>query len=164
MFYRIKENKIYDYADYEYAKDCLLTGICTMREFQQNPDLYTVENGVLEYVQDYQSVIENQRKEKFQKEFFCTSLGWIRRHVTMKDGSKKDFLADLLLPVNAGMELGQNVEIITYKTPDYSKELNIEYLESLQEIKTATQEFIQECLFQTVKDFRGEKEGDGNGI
>lgn len=170
MFYRIKENKIYDYADYEFAQDCLYSDLCTMAQFQKNPEIYTITNGVLSYVPNYQEVIAQQRKEEFEREFFETSIGWIRRQVKMKDGSKKDFLADLLLSIKAGIELGQDVKIITYKTPDYTKEPTQEYIESLQEIKSATLQFIQECLFQTVQDFSGIREnieintGGSNGF
>ena len=73
----------------------------------------------------------------------------------MKDGSKKDFLSDLLLQIKAGLELGQNIEIVTYSTPDFSNDLTPEYLLSLQVKKNATSEFIQECLMQTVADFYG---------
>ena len=81
----------------------------------------------------------------------------------MKDGSIKDFLADLLMPIKAGMELGRQVDIITYGTPDFSVIPTFAYMESLQEIKSVTPEFIQECLFQTVKDF-GLNQGGNNGI
>lgn len=155
MFYRIKNERIYDYADYEYSEDCLYSEICTMKSFQENPDIYTLVNGKLAYVENYQTVIIQKRQEQFEQEFFRTSLGWIRRQVTMKDGTKKDFLADLLLPIKAGMEMGQDVKIITYNTPDYTREPSIGYMQTLQEIKSATPVFIQECLFQTVLDFGG---------
>ena len=35
------------------------------------------------------------RETSFNEEFFNTSLGYIRRKVTMKDGSTKDFLTDI---------------------------------------------------------------------
>jgi hypothetical protein len=164
MFYRLKNNKIYDYADYEYAKECLFTNICTMSSFEKNRDFYTVENGKISIVSNPEEVLEQKRKKEFEGSFFETSLGWIRRKVTMKDNSVKDFLADLLLPIKAGMELGQDVEIITYKLPDFTKEPTEEYMKSLQENKFATPVFIQECLYQTVKDFRGTEEGENNGI
>lgn len=169
MFYRIRDNKVYDYADYEYAQDCLFTNICTKKIFEENPDNYVIENGQIIVAPNLDELLAEKRKEWFENSFFLTSLGWIRRKVTMKDGSIKDFLADLLLPIKAGMELGQSVEIITYRTPDFSQNTNIEYMESLQEKKIATAQFIQECLFQTVKDFRGEgvnteAEGGNNGI
>jgi len=165
MFYRILNNKIYDYADYQYASDCLYSDLCTMLEYQKNPDIYAIVDGEFNYIPNYEEIIRQKRQNQFEKEFFNTSIGWIRRQVTMKDGSKKDFLADLLLSVKAGMELGQEVKIITYKTPDFSNEPTSEYIESLQEIKNATSEFIRECLFQTVKDFSGEIDlGGNNGI
>ena len=164
MFYRIKDNKVYDYSDYEYAQDCLFTGLCSMKAFEENRDNYIVENGQIIVAPNLDEILAEKRKEWFENSFFLTSLGWIRRKVTMKDGSVKDFLADLLLPIKAGMELGQNVELITYKTPDFSKDMDIEYMESLQEMKFATVQFIQECLFQTVKDFKGEEMVVNNGI
>lgn len=104
---------------------------------------------------NYENELIETRKTLFEQEFFNTSLGWIRRKVNMKDGSKKDFLSDLLLQIKAGLELGQSVEIITYKQPDFSKEINEEYMISLQERKNATSEFIGECLTRTVMDFGG---------
>ena len=104
---------------------------------------------------NYEAELALERETEFKKEFFETSLGWIRRKVNMKDGSKKDFLSDLLLQIKAGLELGQNIEIVTYSTPDFSNDLTPEYLLSLQVKKNATSEFIQECLMQTVADFYG---------
>ena len=163
MFYRLKDNEIYDYADYEYSSDCQFTNLCSVKMFEENCDKYVIENGQIVIPQNIDEILSAKRQKQFEKAFFFTSLGWIRRKVAMQDGTAKDFLADLLLPIKAGMELGQNIEIITYNTPDYSKELTPEYLKSLQLIKFATSDFIQECLFQTVKDFRGDL-GGTNGI
>ena len=104
---------------------------------------------------NYENELIEARKTLFEQEFFYTSLGWIRRIVNMKDGSKKDFLSDLLLQIKAGLELGQVVEIITYSQPDFSQEISEEYMISLQERKNATLEFIGECLKRTVMDFGG---------
>lgn len=104
---------------------------------------------------NYEQEQTEAREKLFKNTFFQTSLGWIRRKVNMKDGSTKDFLADLLLPIKAGLELGQKVVIITYKTPDFTIDYDEEYVISLQEKKEATAEFIQECLMQTVADFGG---------
>ena len=103
--------------------------------------------------ENYEQKLANERKETFEKEFFSTSLGWIRRNVRMKDGSSKNFLSDLLMPVKAGLELGVDVMIITYKTPDFKNDLNSDYMLSLQERKPATSAFVQECLTQLVNDF-----------
>ena len=112
-------------------------------------------NGVPEINPNYEEELAEQRENLFNQEFFQTSLGWIRRQVNMKDGSKKDFLSDLLLQIKAGLELGQSVEIITYKQPDFSEEINEAYMQTLQEKKTATLEFVKECLMRTVSDFNG---------
>ena len=42
MYYRIKNDNVYDYADYEYESDCLVTDLCTMAEFQQYPGKWIV--------------------------------------------------------------------------------------------------------------------------
>lgn len=163
MFYRIRDNKLYDYADYEYANDCLQTDKCTMMEFDRNRENYLIDNGELKELPNLPEVIAERRKNNFEKEFFFTSLGWIRRKVTMKDGTIKDFLSDLLIPIKTGMEMGREVEILTYDTPDFSKELTPEYIITLQRRKIAELMFIQECLMQTVRDF-GLNEGENYGI
>lgn len=105
--------------------------------------------------ESYEQKLQDKRKDKFEKEFFLTSLGWIRRKVRMKDGSLKSFLSDLLIPIKTGMEAGSMVEIITYKMPDFSKEITNDYMVTLQERKNATTDFVQECLNQIVADFCG---------
>lgn len=42
MFYRIKENKLYDYADYKYESDCIETDLCTMDEYNTYPNKWIV--------------------------------------------------------------------------------------------------------------------------
>lgn len=102
---------------------------------------------------EYQEEKAAEREAQFHKEFFNTSLGYIRRSVTMKDGSKKDFLGELLMPIKAGLELGQEVVIITYRQPDFSEDVTdwTQY----QDKKQATPQFIQDCLNQIVIDFNG---------
>lgn len=114
-----------------------------------------LQDGVPVINPNYEAEVAQERQEQFEKEFFETSLGWIRRKVNMKDGSRKDFLSDLLLQIKVGLEMGQNIEIITYSQPDFSQDLTTEYLLSLQVKKSATSAFIQECLAQTVTDFYG---------
>lgn len=130
-------------------------------EETEDGTLYALEkneimiNDVPEINQNYEEELARQKENLFYQEFFQTSLGWIRRQVNMKDGSKKDFLSDLLLQIKAGLELGQSVEIITYKQPDFSEDINEAYMQTLQEKKTATLEFVKECLMRTVSDFNG---------
>ena len=100
--------------------------------------------------------IKAKRQEQFEKDFFLTSLGYIRRKVSMATGDTKDFLCDLLPAITTGITLGQEIPIITYKEPDFTQEFNLEYLESLQEIKIATQQFCTECALQISADFMGQ--------
>ena len=95
---------------------------------------YQFYNG--EYLSEEQ--IAERREEQFNKEFFNTSLGYVKRKVTMKDGTTKDFLTDILPLLQSG------IPVLTY-----SKEL--EQIKSL-----VTDEFIEECKKQLMKDFYGE--------
>jgi hypothetical protein len=155
MFYRIFDNRIYDKADFMYAEDCKEILGYTTHEVEENPLLLTINGDELIPNPNYVNDIRAKREKEFYNEFFKTSLGWIRRKVTMQDGSIKDFLSDLLLQIKAGLDLGVNVEIITYKLPNFDKEPTTSYMESLQEKKKATMGFVAECLQITVKDFRG---------
>lgn len=95
-----------------------------------------------EYRTEIQEHLEIQdNPENFERCFFNTSLGYVRRKPYVKGtGEYKDFLSDML----AGMQVGQ--PIITY-----TKDLE-------QQFVIVTQEFINECVVQYNKDFNGEKE------
>ena len=73
----------------------------------------------------------------------------------MKDGGQKDFLTDLLPSIKLGLELGEDVKIIVYQKPDFTRELTGDYMVSLQEVKQVNTDFVKECLVQTMKDFGG---------
>ena len=86
---------------------------------------------------EYLEIVDNP--ENFQRNFFNTSLGYVRRKPYVK-GTKeyKDFLSDML----AGMEVGQQI---------------ITYTENLQpNLVQVTQEFLDECKAQYNRDFYGE--------
>lgn len=101
---------------------------CEIIEFTEYPKVYKIVEA---------SMIPNQQAQ-FDKEFFKTSLGYVRRNVSMKTGEVKDFLADIL-PV---LEVG--VPIIFY-----DRDLN-------QSKKLVTEVFLAECKEQILKDFWGE--------
>ena len=85
---------------------------------------------------EYLEIVDNP--ENFQRNFFNTSLGYVRRKPYVK-GTKeyKDFLSDML----AGMEIGQQI---------------ITYTEDLQpNLVQVTQEFLNECKAQYNRDFYG---------
>lgn len=95
--------------------------------------------------------IETIRKEDFEKEFFNTSLGWIRRKVNMADGSTKDFLSDLLPTISMAVQMGTSVNIIAYDKPDFTKEITD--WTPYQHIEVVTPQFLQECFMQLSNDF-----------
>lgn len=101
---------------------------------------------------NYNKKQKAKREEAFKQAFFSTSLGYIRRNVTMADGSHKDFLSDLLPVISLGVQAGQTVKIIAYDEPDYSKDVTdwTEY----QKKETVTAQFIQECFSQLSNDFK----------
>lgn len=61
MFYRIRENKLYDYADHEYADDCLETDIVTQDELDAHPNKVIAEEGELVLNPNYEE--EEAEKE-----------------------------------------------------------------------------------------------------
>lgn len=81
--------------------------------------------------------IEKQKKEIFLKEFFNTSLGYVRRKVSMQTGETKDFLADILPILQVG------IPILTYTEDGEQNKVLV------------TEEFIDECKQQVIKDFYG---------
>ena len=101
----------------------------TIVEITQDPKVYKII--------EVSKPTPEEQEEIFNREFFYTSLGYVRRSVTMKNGEVKDFLADIL-PV---LEIG--VPILTY-----TKNL-------IQSKVFVTAEFLTECKQQVLKDFYG---------
>ena len=122
-------------------------------EIYNELDRYIYSNGEIILDPDYEEKQAQKREAEFRKEFFETSLGWIRRSVNMADGSKKDFLSDLLPAISMALNMGQIVNIITYTLPDFSHEITDWTI--YQEIKQVTAKFIQECFNQLNNDFLG---------
>ncbi len=109
-------------------------------------------NGEPAFNPDFQTEQAEARRAQFNKDFFNTSLGYVRRKVTMATGETKDFLSDLLPTISMGVNLGQPVSIITYKEPVFTQEITD--WEALQEIKEVTAQFVQECFLQLSNDFK----------
>ena len=95
---------------------------------------------------EYEAKQAEERKKTFESAFFATSLGWIRRNVSMKDGSTKSFLTDLLPQLVVG------IPVLAYSLPDFTKEVEIV---NYQKKVVATEQFIQECKNQLYADFYG---------
>ena len=90
-----------------------------------------------------QEEIAQKQQEKFAKDFFNTSLGYVSRKVHMKDGTIKDFLSDILPLLQVG------VPIITYNI-DGTQNVGVE----------VTEQFIEECKQQVLIDFYGAMTND----
>lgn len=81
---------------------------------------------------------QEQEEKEFNRKFFSTSLGYVSRDVHMKNGTVKDFLTDILPLLKVGIPvLVYTRELVQSKVP-------------------ATQQFIDECGQQLIKDFYGE--------
>lgn len=100
---------------------------------------------------DYEEEQAAKREADFNKAFFNTSLGYIRRIVTMQDGSHKDFLSDLLPAISMSVTAGQTVNILAYDKPPFDHDITdwTEYQHSVE----VTAEFVQECFLQLSADF-----------
>lgn len=101
-------------------------------DYSANPSKYYCENGVLKTKTE-----EEQKQEILAEQFFNTSLGYVRRKVTMKDGSIRDFLSDILPLLQVG------VPVLTYTS-------NLEQTKVL-----VTEQFLGECKQQMLQDFYG---------
>lgn len=124
-----------------------------IKSMEFGANYYTYSNGEIVENPNYEQEQANKRQADFEKEFFNTSLGWIRRKVTMADGGTKDFLSDLLPAISMALNMGQAVNIITYTLPDFTQDITDWTI--YQEIKQVTPQFISECFNQLNNDFLG---------
>ena len=106
--------------------------------------------------------IKQKRKSEFEKGFFETSLGWIRRAVNMANGTTKDFLSDLLPTISMAVQMGTPVNIIAYDEPEFDEDITDWTPYQHQEVVTA--QFIQECFMQLSNDFLPINEEEQNDL
>lgn len=125
-------------------------------DIKAKKDWYKIIDGVdvkvvKKSTEEYEQEQADRREAEFNKAFFNTSLGYIRRAVTMADSSKKDFLSDLLPVISMGVQDGQAVNILAYDKPPFDKDVTdwTEY----QHLVVVTAQFIQECSLQLSTDF-----------
>ena len=57
MWYRIINDKLFDYADYKYEKNCLTTDIITQKELDDDKDKVIIKDGVLVLNPDYTNIL-----------------------------------------------------------------------------------------------------------
>lgn len=118
-------------------------------ELQTYKDKAYVIDGVLTDITGTDKDKELQaeaREEEFNANFFSTSLGYVRRSVTMQTGAVKSFLTDILPMLIVG------VPILTYTLPDFTKDVDIV---DYQQKVSVTEDFINECKQQLLTDFYG---------
>lgn len=125
----------------------------TGEDIEANKDWYKiVDNEVVKKSdEEYEEEQAEKREAEFNKAFFLTSLGYVRRAVTMADGSKKDFLSDLLPVISMGVQGGTPVNILTYDKPPFDEDVT-DWTEYQHQV-TVTPQFIQECFAQLANDF-----------
>lgn len=126
-------------------------------DYIKTPDKYMWNGEDIIINPDYEQIQTDKRREQFNKEFFLTSLGWIRRKPTLADGTEDDFLNNDLPLLAIGLMTGSNPVLpIAYQLPDFTQELTTEYMESLQiKNQPITQQFIAECSAVKMRDFTG---------
>ena len=161
MYYALIENdKILTMS--EWACDTpSITNIEVSKEiysdYLSNSDKYIFTNGEVVINPDYEQEQIEKREKEFKREFFLTSLGWIRRKPTLADGTEDDFLNNDLPLLAIGLMTGSNPVLpIAYQTPDFTQEFTKEYMEGLQiKNQLVTKQFIDECSAIKMKDFTG---------
>lgn len=149
-YLHIKDEKIVGKGQ---AKVLNLINIEVSKDIYDNLTDYIYSDGKVIINPNLEKIKIEKRKTQFNKDFFQTSLGYIRRKVTMKTGETKDFLSDLLPVISMGVNSGQEVTIIAYKEPDFTQEITD--WETLQEKVIVNATFIQECFNRLSVDFTG---------
>lgn len=102
---------------------------------------------------NYEQEQAQKRERNFNKEFFNTSLGYVRRKFTNKNGEIKDFLSDAFPSLLLAFQNGIIGEIFVYDKPSFTEEV-IDWT-LYQHKVNITQQFIQDCFTQSRVDFFG---------
>lgn len=71
MWYRIINDKLFDYADYEYEKNCLTTDIITQKELDDDKDKVIIKDGVLVLNPDYANILMQRELDRVSN-LHCT--------------------------------------------------------------------------------------------
>lgn len=149
----IDANKMgHNYEIEDYVATCEI-GTWAYYSRPENMDKWKPIDGKVVDITDTEEYKEKQKQKQiaeFNKEFFNTSLGYIRRKVSMKDGSHKDFLSDLLPTISMAVNMGQEVKVIAYDMPDFE---DLKPIEEYQHNEVVTPQFVQECFMQLSADF-----------
>lgn len=99
MFYRVKENRLYDYANYKYAEDCLQTNIVTQQELDEHPNKAIINNGILVLNPNYDSEEAEKEAERIGN-LQCTK----RVFVLMLEQLGLDYFEQIEPKINANRQ------------------------------------------------------------
>ena len=149
MFCKIFNNKIINPSNFEGEREFELD-YTTYISSPENYFIYDENTDDIIINPNFAEELKQKQQTQFNNDFFNTSLGYIRRKVTMKDGSRKDFLSDLLPTISIAFNMGQEVKVIAYDMPDFG---DLKPIEEYQHSEIVTAQFIQECFMQLNSDF-----------
>lgn len=115
-------------------------------DFIINPTHYIIKEGEIVFNENWEADEIKAKEDAFNKAFFETTLGYIRREVTMQNGATKTFLTDMLPQLVSGFP------ILAYDKPDFAEAVDmVDY----QKQVFVTDEFLLECKNQLIIDFYG---------
>ena len=149
MYCNIVDNKIVNPSTFEGDREFELNYFSYINA-PENYFVYDEETDDIIVNPDFAQEEKQQRIAEFNREFFNTSLGYIRRKVTMANGDTKDFLSDLLPTITIAVNMGQEVRVLAYDMPDFE---DLKPIEEYQHSEIVTAQFIQECFLQLSNDF-----------
>ena len=142
IFFKIIDNKIVNPSNFEGEREFELN-YETYISSPQNYFVYDEQNDDIIINPNFDEEEKLKKQEAFNEEFFFTSLGYIRRKVTMANGDIKDFLSDLLPTISMAFTMGQEVKVIAYDVPDFD---DLKPVEEYQHSETVNVQFIRECF------------------
>ena len=115
-------------------------------DFLAHPSHYKIEDNKIIFNENWEADEIKAKEDAFNKAFFETTLGYIRREVTMQNGTTKTFLTDMLPQLVSGFP------ILAYDKPDFTEDVDmVDY----QKQVFVTDEFLLECKNQLIIDFYG---------
>lgn len=124
-----------------------ILNIEVVEEIYNNIEKYIYSEGQIILNPNYEEEQAEARRTAFNKAFFNTSLGYIRREVSMQDGTTKTFLTDMLPQLIVGFP------ILAYDEPDFTIE-DVNMVDYQKQV-TVTESFLKECKNQLIIDFYG---------
>ena len=112
MFYRIEENKLYDFADYEYAENCLETDIITQEELTQYPNKVIVLDGELVLNPEFET--EEEQKEKERIAHLSLTRGDVFRGLLQAKGITRTQIRTMIETNEALSEIEKEMALIDF--------------------------------------------------